>query len=483
MPVRIQRWIESQGFTSHPFEYWEADRETTLSGYFVQAEWFDALRGDTRQPRSAVLFAPRGHGKSSHRIQIARLCGSAASDPALIVPITEYDWLPPPGTERITEQHYVRYIAFRAALALWDRLQQHPATRARFDAAPRKLLQLHAFLHVAALRDPWRLPELALNDADRADLARWLRMPHQPPPEPRLLVETMAHSYARATQSDILDDLVDLARFAGFASIYILVDRVDEDRLTEHDVDAALERIHPLVSNLHLLEHPGVACKFFLPDHLHDAMIARRISRIDERLPAYTLSWSDDDLAELLRRRLAFYSHPVGAISGVPAVTRFQDLCEPGSDADRRLIAAARGSPRRLIITAARLIASHCARIDDTNRPIGAETLDALLGQTIPALHLDPAGHLWIGGVRQPTRLPRLPRLVLEYLWQHRRRYVTRDELAAAFYTRDQQPESIQRVITRLRALIEPDTKNSKHYIDFVEGLGYRLVNIEDEIA
>src|SRR4051812_26516999 len=119
MPVRIQRWLEAQGFNSNPFEFWEADREATLSSYFIEAEWFDALRGDTRQPRSAVLFAPRGYGKSSHRLQIKRLCATSANDPALVVEITEYDWLPA-GTQAITERHYLRYIAYRATTALWE---------------------------------------------------------------------------------------------------------------------------------------------------------------------------------------------------------------------------------------------------------------------------------------------------------------------------------------------------------------------------
>ena len=110
MAVPLQRWIEQQGFSSNPFEFFEADRETTLSEYFVRAEWFDALRGDPKHPTSGVLFAPRGYGKSSHRLEIARICAADKRYPALIVQVTDYTWLLAGGLEHVTSTRYLQYI-------------------------------------------------------------------------------------------------------------------------------------------------------------------------------------------------------------------------------------------------------------------------------------------------------------------------------------------------------------------------------------
>ena len=41
-------------------------------------------------------------------------------------------------------------------------------------------------------------------------------------------------------------------------------------------------------------------------------------------------------------------------------------------------------------------------------------------------------------------------------------------------------PDALYKVVKRLRKQIEPRLVNSKNYIDFVEGHGYRLQNFED---
>ncbi|MBK9710157.1 MAG: helix-turn-helix domain-containing protein [Kouleothrix sp.] len=480
MAVRIQRWLEAQGFSSNPFEFWEADRETTLSSYFVRAEWFDALRGDTKRPRSAVLFAPRGHGKSSHRLEIARLCGEAsATDPALIVQITEYDWIMAEGLERVTSQRYLQYVARRAALALWDGLQRSQGRRAAFAADARHLLRLHGLLRWSAGAGAL-LPQLDLPAADLPALALQYRLNAPPDTLPEALVDAAAGYYGHAQQTEILGDLVQLAQAARYASIYVLVDRVDEDALTEHNTDATLRLIQPLISNLHMIEFPGLAFKFFLPDHIGEAMLQQRVSRIEERVPTYTLTWHDSDLHELLALRLRYYSR-LGATGDIGAVNAFQDLCERGCDADAMLVAAAQGSPRRLIMLANKVIEAHCQVADDLESKIGAATFRDKFQSSIPRLYLDSAGYIWLDRKRQPTQLTKLPRKLLEFLWENRTRYVSKDEVERVLYAYGERtPDALYKVVKRLRKQIEPRLVNSKNYIDFVEGHGYRLQNFED---
>jgi DNA-binding response OmpR family regulator len=71
----------------------------------------------------------------------------------------------------------------------------------------------------------------------------------------------------------------------------------------------------------------------------------------------------------------------------------------------------------------------------------------------------------------------------MEYLWQHRDRTVTYDELLSALYgdnkdDRGDPRSSLDKIVRRLRALLEPGLSGSRTYIDVQPGVGYVLRNI-----
>src|SRR5690242_14377699 len=75
----LQFWLLNNGFDSNPFASKEADFEVATDqsrvvDYFVRAVWVDQILGDVRQPRSAVLAARRGFGKSASRLMVEYEC-------------------------------------------------------------------------------------------------------------------------------------------------------------------------------------------------------------------------------------------------------------------------------------------------------------------------------------------------------------------------------------------------------------------------
>jgi len=486
MPVQIRRWLEVQGFERNPFEYYEADREELLASYFVEPEWFEALRGDPRQPASAVLFAPRGYGKTSQRLQIARLCGLEAQPPALVVQITDYKWLPA-DLSRLTARDYLRHIADHACRQLWERCQSDPEPRQRFQAHPDALLRLHALRYWAtppAYRI--RLPEPALAPETIAELARALRLPAATC-DARTLVEQFAGYYEGLTDSDLQTELLELARLGGFVSLYILLDRTDEDQRTIHNPMAVLERLQPLISDLPVIEHPGYAFKFFLPDALESLFAERRIGRVGERPPSYLLRWREHDLLAMLARRLQAYSQPAGRMTRAARVNRFQDLCEPGGDADAQLARAAAGSPRRMIQLARELVEQHCALIDDYETRIPRRLLERVIPEPLPLLSLDEEGFVCFNGQRDETvQLTELERKILTELWNHRGRLIDKRELTRKIYHKSEPNdiEALEKAIKRLRhklAALRNIPEERCKYIDYVRQGGYRLINYDPD--
>lgn len=481
MSVSIQRWIEAQGFCNgNPFEFYEADRDPPLSHYFIAPEWFDALCGTPLQPQSAILFAARGHGKSSQRRQIAHICGTGKPS-ALIVELTEYEWLGDLPAER-AERAYLRKIVQLSIEALLQRLGRDQAAIAAYTQAPQHLVQLHGLQHWANPQRRLLQPPLSLSAEQRRQLAGRRGLPPDQLPSEGELVEQMFQAYGGESLRQILQDLLALAQLAGCASIYVLIDRIDEDPETEYDSGAAVRRLQPLISNLHIIECPGYAFKIFLPDYLRQELIATRVGRIGDRIADYTLSWDDDDLHQMLRRRLSYFSHDRTRAGGMGSISSLNDLCEDTMqqpDANTLLVTAARHSPRRMIQLARRLIEHHCRAATWATDLIPRDLVERMLPAPIPWLRVDEHEDVWLDQRMITERLTNKDRQLLLFFWHRRGRYQKHQQIIDQVYTKGQLPESIDRAISRLRERLQTGLPRSRDYLDYDALRGYRLINYE----
>jgi len=481
MPVSIQRWIDAQGFRNgNPFEFYEADRDPLLSSYFISPEWFDALRGNTMQPQSAILFAARGHGKSSQRRQIAHLCGSD-SPPALMIELTVDECLRDAADERL-ERVYLRKIVQLGVEEIIGRLARDRMAASEYAQAPQRSVQLRGLQHWANPQRRLLLPPLTLSDEQRRSLAARRGVPPEQLPSDTELVEQIFEAYSSEELRQIQKDLLDLARLAGCASIYVLLDRVDEDSETEYDAAATIKRLRPLISNLNIIECPGYAFKIFLPNYLRHELIITRVGRIDDRIASYTLSWEDKDLRAMLQERLSYFSRDRARAGGSGPITSLSDLCDDTDtlpDADSLLITAARRSPRHMIRLARRLIEHHCRAAERASDLIPRALVERLLPTPLPWLRVDDNDDVWLDQELITSRLTKKDRQMLLFLWAQRGRYQKHSQISQALYNNGQLNESIDRAISRLRERLQPEQPRSRDYLDYDSLRGYRLINFE----
>jgi len=77
--LRLNNWLRQVGFArGNPFATSEADRESQfLPEFFVDTGHYDLIWGDPAQPQSTLVFAPRGGGKSAHRLMVQSQCRPA----------------------------------------------------------------------------------------------------------------------------------------------------------------------------------------------------------------------------------------------------------------------------------------------------------------------------------------------------------------------------------------------------------------------
>jgi hypothetical protein len=63
-------YIQQFGFDADPFAKTNADEEERLSEYFIPPPFFTAVFGDYLTPKSSLVFAPRGNGKTALKRRI-----------------------------------------------------------------------------------------------------------------------------------------------------------------------------------------------------------------------------------------------------------------------------------------------------------------------------------------------------------------------------------------------------------------------------
>lgn len=65
--VNLEEYLRLNGLEADPFAFTNAEEEDLLTEYFVPPPYFASVRGNSKQPKSTIVFAPRGGGKTAQR--------------------------------------------------------------------------------------------------------------------------------------------------------------------------------------------------------------------------------------------------------------------------------------------------------------------------------------------------------------------------------------------------------------------------------
>jgi hypothetical protein len=138
-----------------------------------------------------------------------------------------------------------------------------------------------------------------------------------------------------------------------------------------------------LLGTLPLVECPGLAFKFFLPQELEPMLRAQEWFR-PGRLCIFRIEWDDHALQELISQRLTYFS-----ARGDRVYEQLSQLCEDdlAKSIDEELVTLAEGRPRWAIRLANMLLKTHCGQ-DDPPAQITQATWDIVKAKW-PTLRAD----------------------------------------------------------------------------------------------
>lgn len=337
--------LHSLGFERDPFAKTNADEEELLEDYFIEPPFFKAVYGDIQAPRSAVVYAPRGGGKTAlkRRIELA-----ARTDAFLSV---TYNSFPTTGLKLkdITLEYHLRNVVRVLLVAVLSAATSSGVER--LSTVERHFLYVLAKEHLTQLSRA-ELKEAIASVTHISDKAKEVWNTLTGPISAGLGV-VLAHFGFKApeiskfetekakagTLEEQIKFLVSIVPNFGYASAYVLVDKVDENPLTGV-ASSSLAFIKPLLSDLAMLETAGMAFKLFLWDRMEGD--ARIFSRPD-RIKTYTLKWTAPQLKTMLSRRLAAHSNKrILSLASITELGRSADI-------DEVVVDLSGGSPRNII--------------------------------------------------------------------------------------------------------------------------------------
>ena len=348
----LTQFIERLGFSSNPFQTTNADEEPRLDQYFVAPPYFNSVYGDPTNPASCMVFAPRGAGKSAQRKMVEI---TAPSETILCI---TYDTFRRPGDDPLVEMTLSEHLfntVRSGVVGMLTWLGENREAVGRLDGNERRALTALA-LGVLSTATRAELEEAlhSLRNLSTAAKALWnehswvlnavlasvnVAVGGPGGTLPMALIDEAADE----EPGDNLDLMGRLASKLGLQSIYVLIDRVDETRETTADPESAYEMIAPVMHELRLLEQRPFAFKFFLPDNL--LPFYQQHGGRSDRIRNYETRWRNEELREMIRRRLA--AHSEGRVDSMEA------LLAPAEGAVDRLVNLtiwiAQKSPRDLI--------------------------------------------------------------------------------------------------------------------------------------
>lgn len=361
----MKLFLQEFGFESDPFASTNAADEPLIQDYFVDPPFFASVSGDPKNPKSTLIFAPRGGGKTAQKIMLEKF--SAETQEFLCVTYDKFITGQKTKLGDIDADFHlnnINRILLITCLILISENSYYEPTKSEKDLIV-QLSRLH--LDSIGKEEMKNILNSIKSLGHRADDI-WIKYGSGI----RALFNAIAARFdvgkiedlqiQSTTESPryVFEQLCRIARSLSDTSVYILVDRVDENPLTSADAEKSFLFLKDVLLDLNLLEMEGTAFKMFLWDgvrQFYDENGGR-----PDRIPQFALEWSVNDLDSILSKRLNAHSNS--------KVSRFDHMVAPGYklDAHKLISYFSHGSPRDSIRICKSIIDEHVKHGDNNSK-------------------------------------------------------------------------------------------------------------------
>ena len=373
-----KEFLATLGFQANPFQFTNADEEDHLQSYFVPPPYFDSVWGDPGRPVSQVIFAPRGGGKSAQRRMLEY---RAHRENIFTITYDRFEHLIPASLSELTVGYHLKNLTKLALLGFLLEIHERALPSSSFRRIEREQIDVFCRTYLGRITKAEAIESAkslrTLSSKAKAFLRDW----SGPAGSLASMIlrakglggmnlksggsEDEPHDADEPPTKLHLEIVCGLLRSIGCRSVLILIDKVDEAHVTGNNAEHSFELVKPLLRDLELLQIQGIGFKFFLWDRLepHYQEFAR-----PDRIQKFTLSWNEEQITEMLSRRLSAFSG--GKVKSLSDLTD----AKLASPLQYFVVLFAFGSPRDMIRICQEIL-SEQLRIDPASARIGVRAI------------------------------------------------------------------------------------------------------------
>lgn len=366
---------ENFGFRQSPFERYVAEREPEIDQYAVRPPYYEEARRRIFSHSSYILFGFRGSGKSATRLTSEKDTwnkGRKESRQPLLVSFTDFDpLLRSKSSKDIGDIDLVKRVAFLTieAILLW---MSNQSEGEKFI----ELLDQDEYQNISALARGFYLTEpqesRAVSQSETMKLLqqswsniagvwvqkRWSGIAsivgvfNSAFSKEKLGTDDISAQVAELLKKGegsqscrlIMQKLAEAAQSLGFSGVVVMVDKVDEHPKTQRSPIDAAQLIHPIISQVQLMEVKDFSWIFFLWDKIKAEFSHGDLAVRLDKFAHSDIVWPEEFLGILVDKRVEFFSEQ--------QLLSIRDLCDDDVDVQSQIaemIALVQRSPRELI--------------------------------------------------------------------------------------------------------------------------------------
>ncbi len=317
-PLPTNEFLKKLGFVGgNPFSETQAEEEDNLSKYFVDLPaFYKILDMDTGKPKSSILGADRGCGKSANRKNVERWLLQGPADksskgkwawksPVLVIPYTDFSRLRASVNDdfsKLHPEHHVDSILWLGVASLVEFVEKNWNKIRNQELGEWDLARLGYFF--AHYSERWggsnnsKTPE-SVNKAQNS--IEFFQV--------CILHSSQAEKISTGGSSGLLKGFTEVALALGYKSVVVLVDGVDEIDITANKPELSALILKPLISERVLMQMNGLTFKFFLPNQVIGFLEEIPETRLGERIKSHEIIWNEQAIQKLLSLRLRAFSN------------------------------------------------------------------------------------------------------------------------------------------------------------------------------
>jgi len=375
--IEMREYLKAKGFSSHPFNTFDADREKNLKKFVVLPPYFESVFGLPEDPQPFLVLGMRGLGKTTLKCMLKDRISEDYPDKILSIDYSNFPFTKVKELPEVTLQDHLMELNRLLVKKACEVIDEKADLRKTIKGDDKDAL--------------FHLCEIYLKEEEKQNYY------------PKLLsvTEKLFRTYPKkkgrelyltehSTETEWIDKgsftlnkLENIFRCFGFMSCYIFIDKLDETTRTMKEPEQAGVLVGPLISSLEIVQRDFFSFKFFVPAESIPNL--KRSGFRNDKIQNQVITWTEEKLFEVLKKRIMAFNKD-GKLLG-----KLGNLCEDEikNKLDEFVIKKSLNSPRNMLRFCNAIFSEHIETSKAIEDPVSKKTVAVALKKYEYSLKVD----------------------------------------------------------------------------------------------